>query len=67
MSALEIQIKRIIENLQPDEAAKEILRLFSVVGQSEQLVCGNPTHTTDMIEKGHCTWCTSDIYRKTAN
>lgn len=67
MSALEIQIKRIIENLQPYEAAKEILRLFSVVGQSEQLVCGNPTHTTDMIEKGHCTWCTSDIYRKTAN
>lgn len=67
MTALEIQIKRIIENLQPDEAAKEILRLFSVVEQSEQLACGNPTHTTDMIEKGHCTWCTSDIYRKTAN
>lgn len=67
MTALEIQIKRIIENLQPDEAAKEILRLFSVVVQSEQLACGNPTHTTDMIEKGHCTWCTSDIYRKIAN
>lgn len=67
MTALEIQIKRIIENLQPDEAVKEILRLFSVVGQSAQLACGNPTHTTDMIEKGHCTWCTSDIYRKTAN
>lgn len=32
MTALEIQIKRIIENLQPDEAAKEILRLFGVVG-----------------------------------
>jgi hypothetical protein len=37
MTALEIQIKRIIENLQPDEAAKEILRLFSAVGRSEQL------------------------------
>ena len=40
MTALEIQIKRIIENLQPDEAAKEILRLFSVVWRSEQLACG---------------------------
>ena len=39
MTALEIQIKRIIENLQPDEAAKEILRLFGVVGRSEQLAC----------------------------
>lgn len=67
MTALEIQIKRIIENLQPDEAAKEILRLFSVVWRSEQIACGNTTHTTDMIENGHCTWCTSDIYRKSAS
>lgn len=53
MTALEIQIKRIIENLQPDEAAKEILRLFGVVGRSEQLACGNPTHSNDMIENGY--------------
>jgi hypothetical protein len=39
MTALEIQIKRIIENLTPDKAASEILRLFSVVGRSEQLAC----------------------------
>ncbi len=37
MENLEKQIVRIIENNSPELAAEEILRLFSVVGRSEQL------------------------------
>jgi hypothetical protein len=39
MENLEKQIVRIIENNSPELAAEEILRLFSVVGRSEQLKC----------------------------
>jgi hypothetical protein len=37
MENIEKQIVRIIENNSPELAAEEILRLFSVVGRSEQL------------------------------
>jgi len=53
MKNLEKQIVRIIENNSPELAAEEILRLFSVVGQSEQLkafvrwVKANDRHIVD--------------------
>jgi hypothetical protein len=53
MENLEKQIVRIIENNSPELAAEEILCLFSVVGQSEQLkdfvrwVKANDRHIVD--------------------
>jgi hypothetical protein len=46
MENLEKQIVRIIENNSPELAAEEILRLFSVVGRSEQL---SPTHNSKKV------------------
>ena len=42
-----------------DEAANEILRLFSVVGRSEQLVCDCPNETFAKHYKGDgkCGYC----------
>ena len=41
-----------------DEAANEILRLFSVVGRSESFVCGHPPNVTYLNEGvWHCEKC----------
>ena len=55
-------IVKIIENYSPELAAEEILRLFSVVGRSEQLVCDHPV---DAIIKDkstdYCMACNRNI------
>jgi hypothetical protein len=57
MENLEKQIVRIIENYSPKLAAEEILRLFSVVGRSEQFICykadlGNSRCSSQCVECG---------------
>ena len=46
------------------ELEDKVLALFDVVGQSEQLPCGNPEHEDRMNKNGFCDWCRQDIYRK---
>ena len=52
------QIIKIIENYSLEVAADEILSLFAVSGQSEQLICpccgSDKTYKTDAI---HCNRC----------
>jgi hypothetical protein len=61
MENLEKQIVRIIENNSPELAAEEILRLFSVVGRSEQLpceMCGGKIDKEDKFtDEKHCENC----------
>ena len=58
------EIAKILEwhnsgTLKTDEAVERICSLFSVVGQSEQLVCPNcnSPHITDRIFKKECLMC----------
>lgn len=61
MENVEKQIVRIIENNSPELAAEEILRLFGVVGQSEQLpceMCGGKIDKEDRFtDEKHCENC----------
>lgn len=45
------------------KCAEEILILFSVVRQSEQLVCYYKYHNRDITTNGECTKCESHKWR----